>query len=109
MGTILTLLWLGVYRAISHAHEVTFDREIKSVADAIYDAIEISISNSEQLDRSPSQLLSNLCISKETCTAPISGAPHRLQRTYQYDYHIRIVDPAGSLLAASGVALKDCL
>ena len=103
MGAILTLLGLGVYRAISHAHEVTIDREIKSVADAVHDAIEVSVSNSAQLDRVPSQLLPDLCISKETCTAPVSGPPHRLQRSYQYDYYIRIVNPAGSLLAAGGI------
>ena len=103
MGTILTLLGLGVYRAISHAHEVTIDREIKSVADAVHDAIEVSVSNSEQLDRVPSQLLPDLCISKESCISPANGPTHRLQRTYQYDYYIRIVDAAGSLLAAGGI------
>lgn len=103
MGTILTLLGLGVYRAISHAHEVTIDREIKSVADAVHDTIEVSVSNSEQLDRVSPQLLPDLCISQEICADPISGPPNRLRRTYQYDYYIRIVDPAGSLLAAGGI------
>lgn len=103
MGTILTLLGLGVYQAISHAHEVTIDREIKSVADAIHDAIEATVSNPTQLDNVPAQLLPDLCLSNESCTGPVNGPPHRLQRTYQYDYYIRIVDSTGKLLATGGI------
>ena len=103
MGTILTLLGLGVYQAIAHAHEVTIDREIKSVADAVHDAIEATVSNPGQLSRVPPQLLPDLCLSAETCLGPQNGPPHRLQRTYQYDYYIRIVDPASRLLATGGI------
>ncbi|WP_240518998.1 two-component system sensor histidine kinase RppB [Leptolyngbya sp. BC1307] len=103
MGAILTLLGLGVYRAIAHAHEITIDREIKSVADAVHDAIEANISSPAQLDQVSPQLLPDLCLSEEACTQPITGSPHHLQRTYQYDYYIRIVDPAGNLLASGGI------
>lgn len=107
MGTILTLLGVGVYRAIAHAHEVTIDREIKSVADAIHDAIEVSVSSPEQLNRIPPQLLPDLCISDESCAGQISNPSHHRQRTYpknyQYDYYIRIIDPAGNLLATGGI------
>ncbi|MGB5916017.1 MAG: two-component system sensor histidine kinase RppB [Phormidesmis sp.] len=103
MGTILTLLGLGVYRTISHAHEVTIDREIKSVADAVHDAIEATVSDPAQLSQVPAQLLPDLCLSGETCTGPVDGPPQRLQRTYQYDYYIRIVDSAGNLVATSGI------
>ena len=103
MGAILTLLGCGVYGAIAHAHEVTIDREIKSVADAIHDAIEATVSNPQQLSQVPPSLLPDLCLSDESCTGPISGPPHRLQRTYQYDYYIRIVDPASRLLATGGI------
>lgn len=106
MGTILTLLGLGVYRAIAHAHEVTIDREIKLVAKAIHDAIEVSVSSSEQLSRVSPQLLPDLQISNESSTEPITALPDRWPRTYQYDYFIRIVDPAGKLLATGGIRPK---
>ena len=101
MGTILALLGLGVYRAIAHAHEVTIDREIKSVADAVHDAIEATVSTPQQLSEVPSQLIPDLCLSDEV--RPINGPPHRLQRTYQYDYYIRIIDPVNRLLATGGI------
>ena len=106
MGAILTLLGLGVYRAIAHAHNVTIDREIRSVADAVQDAIEVSVSSPEQLEDLPSQLLPDLCVAAEACLEPTTEPltePHRLQSAYQDDYFIRIVDPAGNLLATSGI------
>ena len=102
MGAILTLLGCGVYGAIAHAHEVTIDREIKSVADAIHDAIEATVSSPQQLSQVPPQLLPDLCLSDEACTGPSSESPHRLQQTYQYDYYIRIVDAEGKRLLATG-------
>ncbi len=103
MGTILTLLGLGVYRAISHAHEVTIDREIASAADALHDAIEATASNPTQLSRVPSQLLPDLCLAGESCIGPVNSPASQVQDAYQYDYYIRIVDAAGQLIATGGI------
>ena len=114
MGVILALLGLGVLREIAHAHEVTIDREIKSVANAVHHSIEASISGPAQLSDIPPQLLPDLCLSAASCAKPIAASPiaastahsvtepHRLQRAYQNDYFIRIVDSDGSLLAIGG-------
>ncbi len=113
MSTILALLSLGVYQAIDHAHEVTLDREIQSVADATHDAIEANASVPQQLDQVPPQLLPELCILNEPCTNAVLERPnelaeraanstHRSQQAYQYDYYIRIVSSAGELLATAG-------
>ncbi len=111
MGAILALLGLGVYQAIAHAHEVAIDREIKSVTDTVHDAIEATVSAPDQLNRLSSQLLPDLCLSGNACMGPASGIAsgiasdplHHLQPSYQHDYYIRIVDPAGRLLATGGV------
>ena len=50
MGGILTVLGLGVYRAISHAHEVTVDRELASVAEVIRNNLQ-GLSNLTELER----------------------------------------------------------
>lgn len=103
MGTILTLLGCGVYIAIAHAHEVAIDSEIRSVASTLHDAIEVTVSNPNQLNQLPPQLLPDLCLSDKPCTGPMTGPIHYLQQNYRYDYYIRIVDPAGSLLATGGI------
>ncbi len=104
MGTILILLGLGVYQAIAHAHEVTVDRELKSVSDAFHDAIESAAVNSSQLSQLPPGLFPNLCVSNSACTKPIAETTHHhLQSTYQYDYYIRLLSPTGDLLATGGI------
>lgn len=107
MGAILTLLGLGVYQAIAHAHEVAIDRQIESVTDTVHDAIEATVSAPDQLNRLSPQLLPDLCLSGSACMGPANGVAsdplHHLQPSYQHDYYIRIVDPAGRLLATGGI------
>ncbi len=103
MGTILTLLGCGVYGAIAHAHEVAIDSEIRSVASTLHDAIEVTISNPDQLNQLSPQLLPDFCLSDKPCIGPMTGPIRHLQQNYQYDYYIRIVDPVGSLLATGGI------
>jgi hypothetical protein len=43
MGLILTLLGVGVYRAITHAHWVTLDRELESVAGTLHNSLELKL------------------------------------------------------------------
>lgn len=113
MSSILTLLSLGVYQAIDHAHKVTLDREIKSVAEATHDAIESNAAGSQQLRQVSPQLLPELCVWDEPCikteaelasklTKSALDDPFRSQQAYQYDYYIRIISPAGELLATAG-------
>lgn len=96
MGVILTLLGLGMYRAIAHAHEVTIDREIKSVADAL----KVTLSDEQQLKQLPPQLLPDLCLAGQRCLEPTqqtSSSP------YLQSYYIRIISPTGELLATAGI------
>lgn len=105
MGAILTLLSLGVYRAILHAHSVTADRELQSVADSIYRAIEPATESAEDLANVPSQLLPNLCLLKASCLVRVEtpreprgadqGAPAG-------GHYIRVIDSEGKLLATAG-------
>ncbi|MGL6283657.1 MAG: two-component system sensor histidine kinase RppB, partial [Microcoleaceae cyanobacterium] len=50
MGGILTLLGLGVYRAIAHAHVHALDRELLSVAGTLHDSLELKLNNPGQLE-----------------------------------------------------------
>ncbi|MGB7272825.1 MAG: two-component sensor histidine kinase, partial [Geitlerinemataceae cyanobacterium] len=41
IGLILSACGFGAYEAISHAHRVTIDREIESVAGTLHDSLEL--------------------------------------------------------------------
>lgn len=94
MGVILALLGFGMYRAIAHAHEVTIDREIKSVADAL----KLVLSDEQQLNQLPAQILPDLCLGDQRCLEPIQ----QTSSPYLQDYYIRIISPLGELLATAG-------
>ncbi|MEM6251581.1 MAG: two-component system sensor histidine kinase RppB [Cyanobacteria bacterium P01_D01_bin.156] len=94
MGVILALLGFGMYRAIAHAHAVTVDREIKSVADAL----KLILSDQQQLQQLPAQILPDLCLGEQRCLEPIQ----QTSSPYLQGYYIRIISPAGELLATAG-------
>ncbi|MDV3350117.1 ATP-binding protein [Leptothoe sp. LEGE 181152] len=99
MGVILTLLGFGMYRAIAHAHEVTIDREIKSVADALKNALKVTLADEQQLEQLPPQLLPDLCLADQHCLEPTQQTPGS---PYLQSYYIRIISPTGKLLATAG-------
>ena len=96
MAVVLGLSGFGVYEAIAHAHRVTADRELKSVAETVHDAIEKTLTVSSngsmngqmngqingqingqmngqikgQLEAVSSSLLPNLCVAGEPCRVP---------------------------------------
>ena len=98
MGVILALLGFGMYRAIAHAHEVTIDREIKSVADALKNALKVTLADEQQLKQLPPQLLPDLCLGDQRCLDPIQ----QTSSPYLQGYYIRIISPSGELLATAG-------
>lgn len=100
MGAILALLGFGMYRAIAHAHEVTIDREIKSVADALKNSLKVALSDEQQLKQLPPQLLPDLCLGDQRCLKPTQQTP---SSPYLQSYYIRIISPTGELLATAGV------
>lgn len=99
MGVILALLGLGMYRAIAHAHEVTIDREIKSVADALKNALKVTLSDEQQLEQLSPQLLPDLCLADNRCLEPRQQTP---SSPYLQSYYIRIISPTGELFATAG-------
>ncbi|MCP2730273.1 two-component sensor histidine kinase, partial [Symplocastrum sp. BBK-W-15] len=50
MGLILSLLGFCVYKAIAHAHSVTLDRELESVAGTLHDSLELKLKQPGQLE-----------------------------------------------------------
>lgn len=102
MGAILTVLGAGVYRAIAHAHEVTVDRELESVAEVIRNNLQAELSSANELEQLPAQRLPGLCVLPEQCLTQANTPLDPLQDANQ-DYYIRVVGPAGELLAIAGL------
>jgi signal transduction histidine kinase len=103
MGVILSLLGFGVYEAIAHAHWMTLDRELESVAGTLHDSLELKLKQPGNLEPIVYELLPNLCLVETNCVrAETNRGRHVLSAIKQDNYYIRLFDTSGHLIAIAG-------
>ncbi len=103
MAFILSLCGFGIYRAISHAHWVTLDRELESVAGTLHDSIELKLQQPGQLEPVIQQLVPNICIVGTSCIQEQANPKrHILSAINQSNYYVRFFDNSGRLIAIAG-------
>lgn len=102
MGTILGISGLGVYEAISHAHRVTIDREIKSVASTFHNSLELYLQEPGKLDREVNRLFPSLCAIDTECNSNTDLDRHQLNGIDREDYYLNLWDTSGQLVAVAG-------
>jgi hypothetical protein len=100
MGVILSLLGLGVYRAIVHAHIITVDRELKSVAGTLHDSLEWKLKQPGRIEPIVQNILPNLCLAGVNCSQErVNDQRPSLSALNQSDYYIRLFNHSGQLVA----------
>lgn len=103
MALILSLCGFGIYRAISHAHWTTLDRELESVAGTLHDSIELKLQQPGQLEPVIQQLVPNICIVDTSCIQEQANPKrHILSAINQSNYYVRFFDNSGGLIAIAG-------
>ncbi len=103
MAVVLGLSGFGVYEAIAHAHRVTADRELKSVAETVHSALEKTLTTNGQLDGVSPNLLPNLCVAGEPCQVPFEPSRgHHGGSPYRGSYYFRVLSPGQELVATAG-------
>ncbi|MBE9004539.1 two-component sensor histidine kinase [Fortiea sp. LEGE XX443] len=103
MALILSLCGFGIYRAISHAHWMTLDRELESVAGTLHDSIELKLQQPGELEPVIQQLLPNICVVDKRCIQEeLSSKRHILSAINQGNYYVRFFDNSGRLIAIAG-------
>ncbi|MBD1886806.1 two-component system sensor histidine kinase RppB [Microcoleus vaginatus] len=102
MGLILSLLGLGVYEAIAHAHWVAIDRELESVAGTLHDSLETKLQQPGRLEPIVNELLPNLRVIGVNGIKKQLPSRHILSAINQSYYYIRLFDNSGNLIATAG-------
>ncbi len=104
MGGILSISALGMYEAIAHAHRITIDREVESVAGTLHDSIEPLLKEPGKLEPEINQLLPNLCLLTAPCFHnTIDNQRHIASKINLSDnYYIHFVNISGELVAIAG-------
>lgn len=103
MGLILSLLGFGVYKSIAHAHSVTLDRELESVAGTLHDSLELKLKQPGRLEPIVKDFLPNLCLVGTSCVSENAHPQrHVVSAINGGNYYIRIFDISGHLIAIAG-------
>lgn len=103
MGVILSLCGLGVYEAIAHAHWVTIDRELKSVAGTLHDSIEPILQQPGYFEPELKRLLPDICLAGERCLSNNSNFErHTLSAIHQGNYYVRLLNLSEQLVGVAG-------
>ncbi|NEQ37709.1 MAG: HAMP domain-containing histidine kinase [Okeania sp. SIO3I5] len=102
MGVILSLCSLGFYEAILHAHRITIDRELKSVAKTIHDSLKTVLEKPTQITLAATRILPDFCLVETSCnfTEPQTGVPETA------NYYLRLLDRSHNLIAVAGLRPK---
>ncbi|MDZ8240630.1 MAG: two-component system sensor histidine kinase RppB [Nostoc sp. ChiQUE01a] len=104
MALILSLSGYGIYKAIAHAHWMTLDRELESVAGTLHDSIELKLQQPSRLEPVIEKLLPNICVVDQSCIQQQSNSQrHILSAINQGHYYVRFFDNSGNLFAIAGV------
>jgi len=103
MGIILSLCSLGVYEAIAHAHWVTIDRELKSVAGTLHDSIEPTLQQPGKFEPEAKRLLPDICLTGNPCLSNKNHLErHTLSAIHQGNYYVRLLDLSEELVGVAG-------
>ncbi|MGB3238962.1 MAG: two-component system sensor histidine kinase RppB [Geitlerinemataceae cyanobacterium] len=106
IGLILSACGFGAYEAISHAHRVTIDREIESVAGTLHDSLELVLQEPGRLEPEVRRFLPDLCDIDRTCNNIIPTG-HALGAIHQGRYYVRLLDRSSRVVAVSGMLPSD--
>jgi signal transduction histidine kinase len=103
MGVILGLCGLGVYEAIAHAHRITINRELESVAGTLHDSLEPVLKQPAKLEPEAIRLLPDVCQVGTDCSNIANSQRHAAGAIHQGNYYMRLLDRSGRLVAVAGV------
>jgi len=106
LAGILGLCGFVAYEAIAHAHRITINQELKSVAGTLHNSLEPVLKQPGILDPAATRLLPDLCLA----TAPCSQRDRPLYRIGVIErgmYSLQLFDLSGRLVAIAGTHVQE--
>jgi signal transduction histidine kinase len=112
LSIVLLICALGVYEAIAHAHRITINQELESVAGTLHDSLLPVLQQPGKLEPEVKELLPNTCLVKTGCdnSGLAKGEAQRdrfqslrLGVIGQDKYYLRLFNLSGDLVAVTGI------
>lgn len=106
LAGILGLCGFLAYEAIAHAHRITIDRELKSVAGALHNSLEPVLKQPGVLDPAATHFLPDLCLATALCSQ--SDRPlYPIGVIERGMYSLQLFDLSGRLVAVAGTHAQE--
>lgn len=104
ISVLFLLCGFGVWQAIVHAHRVTLERELKSVAGNLHDNLESTLKQPGKLESASLRYLPNLYLYQNSNWI-LADRTHRhtLNPIYRDGYYVRLLDAKGKPIAQAGI------
>lgn len=96
---ILSLTALGVYEAIAHAHHVTINEELNTVANTFHSSFEPLLKEVNKLDNDIKNILTGLCFADQKCL----NLNNQNKLIQQEKYYFHFFSLSGELIATAGL------
>lgn len=103
---ILLICALGVYQAVAHAHHVSVNQELESVAGTLHDSLLPVLKQPERLEPEVKNLLPNTCLMGIDCDRSDRFKSLRLGVIGQDKYYLRLFNLSQNLIAVAGIQPK---
>lgn len=106
ISIVLGILVIGVYEAIIHAHQMTAEKELKTVAGTLHDSLEPILNTPGKLEKNIMQFFPNVCPVNSPCLSQNNIYNYRLGAIEKGQYYLYFFDMSGNLIALSKQNIK---
>ena len=103
LSIVLFICALGFYEAVAHAHRITINQELKSVAGTLHDSLLPVLEQPGKIEPEVKELLPNTCLVETGCYNPDRFQSLRLGVIGQDKYYLRLFDLNENLVAVAGM------
>ena len=106
LSIVLFICALGFYEAVAHAHRITINQELKSVAGTLHDSLLPVLEQPGKIEPEVKELLPNTCLVETDCYNRDRFQSLRLGVIGQDKYYLRLFDLSENLVAVAGMQPK---
>jgi signal transduction histidine kinase len=99
----LLICALGFYEAVAHAHRITINQELESVAGTLHDSLLPVLKQPGEIEPEVKELLPNTCLVETGCYSQDRFQSLRLGVIGQDKYYLRLFDLSENLVAVAGM------
>ncbi|MGB5633119.1 MAG: two-component system sensor histidine kinase RppB [Waterburya sp.] len=103
LSIVLLICALGFYEAVAHAHRITINQELESVAGTLHDSLLPVLKQSGKIEPEVKELLPNTCLVETGCYNRDRFQSLRLGVIGQDKYYLRLFDLSENLVAVAGI------